>query len=181
MRLKRAIKPVEDWIVKHPALFAGFVIYSYYLTTALNFFIDFLKRGRIQTLHFWDFVSQFDALPVMWILAYTFVRLLNLREKVHEEEKRIVKQQQQLEIQGAQFQTLRAVTLTLMDKINNPVAIILMYLRRLKRKSHLSADARADYDTIRKASERISKALKEASEMEEYRVLETPFGQFLDM
>lgn len=65
MWLKRVIKPVENWIVKHPALFAGFIIYSYYLTTTLKFFVDFLKRGRIQTLGFWDFVSQFDALPVM--------------------------------------------------------------------------------------------------------------------
>ncbi|MFQ5800036.1 MAG: hypothetical protein ACE5H0_15270 [Bacteroidota bacterium] len=181
MRLTRIFHPIQGWIVRNPALFSGLIIYGYYLATSLDFLSNFFRGGGAQMLDVWDYVSQFDALPVMWLLAHTFVRSLNLKERMHEEEKKVLEQKRRLEIQATQLQTVREVTLTLMDKINNPVAIIIMYLRRLKKKLRGGSDAQSDYEMIRKAAVQISSTLKEVSATDEYKVLETPYGRVLDI
>ena len=116
----------------------------------------------------------------MWLLAYTFVRLLNLRERAHAQEKKTLKQERQLEIQQTQIQTLQEVTFTLMDRINNPVAIIVMYVRRLLKKIRRHSEIRKDLEAIRQAAKRISRTLEEIAATEEYKVLELSYGRILD-
>jgi len=128
------VHSVRDWIVDHPALFSGLIIYAYYVLSSVNFLIAYFKAGHGRSLGLWDYISQFDALPFMWLLAYTFVQLLVFRERVHEKEKQAINQQRKMDIQATQFRTLQEVAVTLMDKINNPAAVIVMYVRRLAKK-----------------------------------------------
>ncbi len=181
MPLTRFSQSFLGWIVRHPAVFSGLVIYAYYLVTTLDFLFEMLGPEEAQELGLWDYVSQFDALTVMWLLAYTFVRSLALRERVHEEEKKVLEQRRHIEVQAAQIQALKDVTVTFMDKINNPVAIIVMYLGRLKKHLHRRSDAIADFEMIRKAADRISKTLKKVASMHEYKVVERPYGRVLDI
>ncbi len=180
MRWTKIFRPILNWVTQHPALFSGLVIYAYYLFTSTHFLLEFFGGGGPRSANTWDYVSEFDALPFMWLLAFTFVRLLRFQETLHNREKEALERQSHIEVQGAQIQTLMEVTVTLMDKINNPAAVIVMHARRLAKKVRGPADVRADLDSIRKAAFRISKILKHLSRMEEYKFLEKPYGRMVD-
>lgn len=175
------VHSVRDWVVFHPALFSGLVIYAYYVLSSVNFLIAHFKAGHGRSLGLWDYISQFDALPFMWLLAYTFVQLLVFRERVHEKEKQAINQQRKMDIQATQFRTLQEVAVTLMDKINNPAAVIVMYVRRLAKKIRRSSELYPDLEAIQKAAFRISKTLQEMSSMEEYKFLEESYRRIIEL
>lgn len=180
MRWTKIFHPIQDWITQHPALFSGFLIYGYYLFTSTHFLLDFYGGGDDDSLTFSDYVSQFDALPFLWLLAFTFVRLLRFQEKLHNREKEALERQRHVDVQGAQIRTLQEVTISLMDKINNPAAVIVMHARRLGKRVRGPAAVQADIEAIRKAAFRISKILKHLSSMEEYKFQEKPYGRMVD-
>ncbi len=181
MRWKKIFRPILNWVSQHPALFSGLLIYVYYLFTSIHFLVPQLFGGDgPQSANVWDYVSEFDALPFMWLLAFTFVRLLKFQEKLHNREKEALERQRQVEVQGAQIRTLQEVTIALMDKINNPAAVIVMHARRLGKRVRGPAAVHADLESIRKAAFRISKTLKELSSMEVYKFLEKPYGRMVD-
>ncbi len=180
MQWTKIFRPIQDWIIHHPALFSGFLIYAYYLFTSSHFLLDFYGGGEDDSLTFVDYVSEFDALPFMWLLAFALVRLLQYQEKIHEQEKKALERQRQVEVQKAQFRTLQEVTIALMDKINNPAAVIVMHARRLGKRVYRPAAVQTDIEAIRKAAFRISKILTDLSSMEEYKFLEQPYGRMVD-
>ncbi len=180
MQWKKIFRPIQNWITQHPALFSGFIIYGYYLFASSHFLLDYYGGDDNDSLTFSDYVSEFDALPFMWLLAFALVRLLSYQEKIHDQEKKALERQHQVEVQGAQIRTLQEVTIALMDKINNPAAVIVMHARRLGKRAHKPAAVQADIEAIRKAAFRISKILKHLASMEVYKFLDQPYGRMVD-
>lgn len=104
-----------------------------------------------------------------------------IREKLHKQELEAAAQQQVLERQQTQIQTLREVTLTLMDKINNPLAVIMMTFEIWQRDHRLPEEVLKNIETVRNAGLRISNSLNEVSRLNTYKTMETSFGKILDV
>lgn len=106
-----------------------------------------------------------------------FAALVDSREQ---EQLKALKHQVEVEHHRTQIETLREVTLTLMDRINNPLAIIAMTLESF-RKGALPDGFLDRINSISKETKRISEALSDAMTMNEYRTKKTSFGKVLDM
>ncbi len=104
-----------------------------------------------------------------------------LRERWRAEQLQTIEQHRLLEQQYTQLQTLREVTLTLMDKINNPLAIILMTFELWQRNHTLPEAMLKQMLNVKQAAMRISTSLQEISNVDNYRTLNTSFGKVLDV
>jgi signal transduction histidine kinase len=142
----------------------------------MEFYIKFKHR------HFGakDTFQHFDTLLWMWILSYALVKVIDLRERLHNREKSFLEQQHQIELKETQIQTLHEVIMTLKHEINNPLAIILGYTRLLK-KQVTDPDSVKRIDEIEVASQRINHALKEFSVAQVYEVNESPVGNLVEL
>lgn len=142
----------------------------------MEFYIKFKHR------HFGakDTFQHFDTLLWMWILSYAMVKVIDLRERLHNREKSFLEQQHHIELKETQIQTLHEVIMTLKHEINNPLAIILGYTRLLK-KQVIDPDSVKRIDEIEVASQRINHALKEFSVAQVYEVNESPVGNLVEL
>ncbi len=69
-----------------------------------------------------------------------------------------------------QLKTMREVVMGLQHHVNNPLAIILLYLGRLKRKFAGQIEVLSEVEQIELASKRISTALVDFSSAQQYEV-----------
>lgn len=121
---------VDGFILKHPALFSAVIIYLYYLFTTLDLF----KRVKEGIVSFSDIFTHFDSLLWIWGLSYLFVKLINLKEQRHREEKMRIEQIKQYETQIAKLKALKDFTFSLRDLIYNPLTIIMSASARIERR-----------------------------------------------
>src|SRR3972149_5523919 len=125
-RLQRTIsffRPLKDFFIKHPAVLSGYIIYAYLFISTMEFYRDFKEK---HFTHFLDYFKSFDALIWMWLLALALVKVIEYRTKVS------VKQTQ-LSIKEAELQTVHGMLRTLQHEINNPLAIVFLYLHQAER------------------------------------------------
>lgn len=174
--MKKIYISVRDFVLRYPAIIASYFIYSYYFISTMDFYIRFKNR------HFGasDALQHFDTLLWMWILAYTLVKIIELRERLHQKEREMLEKQHDIELKETQIQTLHEVIMTLKHEINNPLAIILGYIRLL-RKQVTDSDAIKKIEEIENASQRINHALKEFSAAQVYEVNDSPVGNLVEL
>jgi signal transduction histidine kinase len=98
--------------IKYPAIISGYIIYSYLFMTMIRFFI-IAKHTHITV---WDAFEIFDALPFMWLLALTLVKVIEIRTKLHESETQRALKERELQIRETQLKT--------MHDLKNPFAAI---------------------------------------------------------
>lgn len=174
--MKKIFKSVSDFVLRYPAILASYFIYGYYFISTMDFYVKFKNRHFGAT----DALKHFDTLFWMWLLAYVLVKVIELREKLHQKEKQMIEQQHDIELKETQIQTLHEVIMTLKHEINNPLAIILGYTRLL-RKQVKDEDANKKIDEIENASQRINHALKEFSAAQVYEVTKSPVGNLVEL
>ncbi len=163
MNLLRSIKELPT---KYPAVISGYIIYMYLFSVMIRLFVV----ARHSTVKLWDVVELFNALPFMWLLAMTWVKVLQMRTKLHESETQRIMKEQELQTKETQISTMQEVVLGLQHHVNNPLAIITLTLGRVRRSVLLSEDLIVHLNSIEKESKRITQALKDFSETRTYAV-----------
>ena len=172
--MKKAYVYVREFVTRYPAVLASYFIYGYYFISTLDFYVAFKKKhlGASETL------SHFDTLLWMWALAWALVRVIELRERLNSKEKENVAHQHTIQLKETQLRTLNEVVTTLKHRINNPLAIILGYVRLAKKKS-IDQDVAKKLDEIEIAAQRINTTMKEFSIVRFYQTMESPVGDFV--
>ncbi|HEY4644392.1 MAG TPA: hypothetical protein VIH68_06710 [Bacteroidota bacterium] len=174
MRLLRKVKQV---IICYPAVISGVFIYTYYMFTS----IEWYRNWKMHQVEVSGWFSQFDALVWMWLLSFAFVKVLQLREQLHVQERKQLAQKNQLREKETGLRTLRTINLTLKDLINNPLAIIYAYLRRVESRHAEVEETSSDVKIVREAAERIHNVVRELDKVKEFKVTERSFGNLVEI
>lgn len=169
--IDKFMKAIREFILRYPAILASYFIYGYYFVSTMEFYIKFKSKHFAAT----DALRHFDTLLWMWLLSYVLVKVIDLRERLHTKEREIMEHQHDIQLKETQIKTLHEVIMTLKHEINNPLAIILGYIRLLK-KGNADADSLKKLDEIETASQRINHALKEFSAAQVYEITDSPIG-----
>ncbi|HWP83075.1 MAG TPA: histidine kinase dimerization/phospho-acceptor domain-containing protein [Bacteroidota bacterium] len=154
----------KNFLSRYPALVAGLVIYLYFLITTLDFY-DHLKEAN---LGIFDYIKQFDTLLWMWLLAWVMIKILNYRTQVQEQAKAKFEQEQQLKSKQVQLAAIQEVVKKLQHDLNNPITILLAYLRRAERSAKDSPETLKNLQEATSAAQRIFNALAEFSKSRIY-------------
>jgi signal transduction histidine kinase len=172
--MKKIYIYTRDFVTRYPAVLASYFIYGYYFISTLDFYVAFKKKhlGTSETF------SHFDTLLWMWVLAWAFVRVIELREKLTAKEKENLAHQHTIQLKETQLKTLNEVVTTLKHRINNPLAIILGYVRLAKKKS-TDGDISKKLSEIEIAAQRINTTLKEFSLVRVYQTMDSPVGDLV--
>ena len=167
--MKKIYEYTRDFVTRYPAVLASYFIYGYYFISTLNFYVAFKKKhlGTSETL------SHFDTLLWMWVLAWALVRVIELRDKLTAKEKENLAHQHTIQLKETQLKTLNDVVTTLKHRINNPLAIILGYVRLAKKKS-TDDDISKKLSEIETAAQRINTTMKEFSIVRVYETIDSP-------
>ncbi len=172
--MKKIYAYARDFVTRYPAVLASYFIYGYYFISTLDFYVAFKKKhlGTSETL------SHFDTLLWMWLLAWALVRVIELREKLTTKEKENLAHQHTIQLKETQLKTLNEVVTTLKHRINNPLAIILGYVRLAKKKS-TDEDISKKLSEIEIAAQRINTTMKEFSLVRVYQTMDSAVGDLV--
>ena len=172
--MKKIYEFTRDFVTRYPAVLASYFIYGYYFISTLDFYVTFKKKhlGASETF------SHFDTLLWMWVLAWALVRVIELREQLTTKEKENLAHQHTIQIKETQLKTFNDVVTTLKHRINNPLAIILGYVR-LARKKSTDDDISKKLSEIEIAAQRINTTMKEFSLVRVYQTMDSPVGDLV--
>ena len=172
--MKKIYEFTRDFVTRYPAVLASYFIYGYYFISTLDFYVTFKKKhlGTSETF------SHFDTLLWMWVLAWALVRVIELREQLTTKEKENLAHQHTIQIKETQLKTFNDVVTTLKHRINNPLAIILGYVR-LARKKSTDDDISKKLSEIEIAAQRINTTMKEFSLVRVYKTMDSPVGDLV--
>lgn len=164
--LLQLIRSIKELPAKYPAIISGYIIYLYLFIVMIRFFVV----ARTSEVTFYDVVEMFDALPFMWLLAMMLVKVIHIQTKLHESETQRIVKEQELQLKETQIITMREVVMGLQHQINNPLAIIMLTIHKVKRSLTMPQEMSADILSIEDESKRITKALKDFSVTQNYEV-----------
>ncbi len=171
-RLRFVFAFIRDFFTRYPALLSGVILYSYLLFTILRFYL----RVRHEGLSFAAVVETFDALPFMWLLAVSLVKIIEVRSRLFESERQRLLTEQIVRQRETQLETLRQVIKSLQHHVNNPLAIISLAVSSAIRSVAGNAIATKQLELIRDSANRIDEVLTKLSETSLYEV-ETPSAE----
>ncbi len=174
--MKKIIASISAFVSSYPAILAAYFIYGYYFISTMDFYIAFKRKHLSAT----ETVAHFDTLIWMWVLAWALVWVIELRERLHRRDRESIEQQNTIKMRETQLKTLHEVVLTLKHQINNPLAIILGYVRMARKKTE-DQDLSKKLVEIETAAQRISTALKEYADMQSYQTQSSPVGDLVQL
>ncbi|HEY4611845.1 MAG TPA: histidine kinase dimerization/phospho-acceptor domain-containing protein [Bacteroidota bacterium] len=163
---------LKDFFIRNPVVLSAYIIYSYWFISTIKFWLD----EKEESLGIFDIFQRFDSLFWMWLLTVTLVKIINIRTKLHQEEKERLLQRQELEVKQMQLSTLVEIVRGLQHEVNNPLTIIMMNSSKLERQLVVQQDLREVVVTIREAAERIARTLDAFSQAKQYEVDKSPVG-----
>jgi signal transduction histidine kinase len=120
-------RSIRELPIKYPAIISGYIIYIYLFMTMIRFFV-IAKHTHVTFL---DALELFDALPFMWLLALTLVKVIEIRTKLHESETQRALKDRELQIRETQLKT--------MHDLKNPFAAIAGFAHILHEDDVISA------------------------------------------
>ena len=165
-RIRMLLQCLTNLGTKYPAVLSAYVIYSYLFISMIRLFL----KVKFRTVQAGDFFDIFSALPFMWLLAVSLVKIIETRNTLHEIEKQRLLDSQQLQMKETQLATMKEVVRGLQHHINNPLAIISLSTTRLKRAAQCNRAILESADEIEYAYKRIGSALMGFSESISYDV-----------
>ena len=152
----------------------------------MDFYIAF-KHGHLGVNGSMSFMvllgavaSHFDTVLWMWLLSWALIWAMELREKLHQHEVENLEHQKTIQVRETQLRTMREVVMTLKHQINNPLAIILGYVR-LTQKATSDPDITKKLSEIEIAAQRINTTMKELSLSKVYETTESPVGNLVQI
>ena len=174
-RIFKLFQPVKQFILRYPAVLAAYLIYGYYFISTMEFYINFRNKHFTAA----DTFGHYDTLLWMWILAYALVKVIDLREKLHQRETDLMEREHHIALKETQIKTLHEVIMTLKHEINNPLSIVLGYTRLLK-KNQNDDDTAKKLKEIENSSVRIHKVLQDFSETSFYETSPSVVGPLVE-
>jgi signal transduction histidine kinase len=174
MTFHSILSSLKDFGIRYPAVLSGYIIYSYLFVTTIDFFLEVKNPGR--GFDAFDFFKQFDSLIWMWLLALALVKVIDYRTRLHERETEELRLNNERRLQQAQLETLKEVVRGLQHEVNNPLTIIMMYLRKIERKGLDESVRHHALTVIRESAQRIAKILRRFSDAESYETTSSPVG-----
>lgn len=153
--VRRILRLMRDTAVQYPAVISGYLIYMYYFLVTM----DFYKNIKTHFLSSNEFLTHFDALLWMWLLAYALVKVIGYREKVHLHEQLLLIQEHQA--REAEWRCDRYETLTseLKTEVNEPIAIATGYVRLIQQQHHDGNGISSKLDAIDSQLRKVIKGL----------------------
>jgi signal transduction histidine kinase len=167
------LEPLVKFFARYPAVLSGYIIYLYFFFATLDFYQDVKAKAPG---HIFGYFQNFDALIWMWLLAVALVKIIEYRTKVQEHLRKELEHQQQLELKQTQLNTMHEVIRALQHDINNPLTIILAYLRRAEKAAAGSEEVQKNLTEIKIGAERIAKSLSDFAKARAYATIDSPVG-----
>lgn len=174
------------FVTRYPAILAAYFIYGYYFISTMDFYIAFkhshldgkesMSLGALAAL----VASHFDTVLWMWLLAWVLIWVIELRDKLHRHEVENFGHQKTIQLRETQLRTMHEVVMTLKHQINNPLAIILGYIRLIQ-KTTSDPDIIKKLSEIETAAQRINTTMKELSLTKIYETIESPVGNLVQI
>ncbi len=147
---------IKTFVNKYPLIIAGVVIYAYYLLTSVNFFQNHASKKS-----FIDYVLQFDSLFFMWIAIAAYMQIQKLRKETHDNTIRNFQLEKQLEIQQIHTKVVNEISALLQDNVNNPLAVISITTKEIRRKFETDAEIIRWLDRIDSSMQRIHNTIRD--------------------
>lgn len=129
--VRKLLRLLRDMAVRYPAILSAYLLYMYYLFVTLDFYKSF-KAAHFSSS---EFLTHFDALFWMWLLAFAFVKILAYREKNHLNEKLLFIQEQQASEAEWKCKRYQSLALELKTEVNEPIAIASRCVRTVRHQS----------------------------------------------
>ena len=167
--------PVRDFFIKHPAVLSGYIIYAYFFVTTMGFYKD-LKETHFKSF---NILETFDGVIWMWLLAVVLVKVIEYRNRLTSQERLRIEREKELQIKSAQVITAHQMIRTLQHEINNPLAVILLYVQRSLRKEPLSPETQQSMTEIKNSAERIAGVLHEFANAQGIETIGSPVGELI--
>jgi hypothetical protein len=145
------------FVAQYPAVLSGCIIYSYLFVSMIRLFIKVKTHGATPG----DIYDIFSALPFMWLLAVSLVKIIEFRTKLHIREK-------ELQVKNIQLTTMHEVVKGVQHQVNNPLAIISLSVDQTKRAVEHDPALLKKIESIANAANQINLALQKFSEAEHY-------------
>ncbi len=166
-------EPLVNFFIRYPAVLSGYIIYLYLFLATLDFYRDVKEKTAH---HIVDYFQNFDALIWMWLLAWALVKVIDYRTSVQTHQKKELEHQQEMKIKQTQLETMHEVIRALQHDINNPLTIILAYLRRAEKAAAHSPEILENLAEVKSGAERIAKSLSDFAKARAYSTIESPVG-----
>lgn len=152
---------------KYPVVIIALIIYIYYLLTSLNLFENYKEKKT-----FIDYLMQFDSLIFLWLAAAAYLQLKKIKtEHLNETVKRL-EIEKQLEIQKIHAKVVSEITALLQDTVNNPLAVISLTTREIRRKFEADSEIISWLDRIDSAMKKIHKTITDIQLYETQKLIE---------
>jgi hypothetical protein len=157
---------IKEFFVKYPAVLSGYIIYSYLFVSIVRLFL----KVKFADATLSDAYDIFSALPFMWLLAVSLVKVIEYRTKLHESETLWATKERELRLKEAKLQTMHEVVKGLQHQVNNPLAVITLLIGRTKRTLKDNPGAIRDIESIEEYANNITQALKDFTAAQQYEV-----------
>jgi hypothetical protein len=153
-----------EFFARYPAVLSGYIIYCYLFISIMRLFY----RVKHQGASFSDAYDIFSALPFMWFLAVSLVKVIEYRTKLHQTETQRLAHEKELQLKDTQLKTMHEVVKGLQHQINNPLAIIALLINKTKKSLKDNQDALRNIDSIEQSANSIAHALEDFKRAELY-------------
>ena len=85
---------LTEFFARYPAVLSGYIIYCYLFISIMRLFYKVKHQGATIT----DAYDIFSALPFMWFLAVSLVKVIEYRTKLHQNETQQLAREKELQM-----------------------------------------------------------------------------------
>ncbi|MCX7983375.1 MAG: hypothetical protein N3A63_00500 [Bacteroidetes bacterium] len=151
---------IREYCIRYPAVLSGIIIYLYLFFAIVRYLVKF-HSGNASLL---DGIETFDALPFLWLLAYSMIKIIELRHQYLESENKRLLTEKEILTKETQLKTLHDVARAFHHRINTPLTIINFELGFIKKKHPLDSSLQKNIESIEDAINEIKAAILEFAE-----------------
>ncbi len=155
---------LTEFFARYPAVLSGYIIYCYLFISIMRLFYKVKHQGATIT----DAYDIFSALPFMWFLAVSLVKVIEYRTKLHQNETQQLAREKELQMKDTQLKTMHEVVKGLQHQINNPLAIIALLINKTKKSVKDNQEAVKNIESIEHSANSIAQALEDFKRAERY-------------
>jgi signal transduction histidine kinase len=163
--MKALWKKILNFVQEYPVIVAALVIYGYYLLTSIDLFSHKQKESFV------DYFIRFDSLFFLWIAAAAWMQVMRLKKARHEDEKRRLELERTFDRQQIHEQIVQDITELLQDNVNNPLAIISVTSREIRKRFEADDDIIRWLDRIDGSIHRIHNTIRDLQTWETGKIL----------
>lgn len=161
------LSKIKKIFEKYPVVVAALIIYFYYLLTSYDFFANFKEKQS-----FLDYVLQFDSLIFLWLAIAAYFQLRKYKQDHFNEAIKRLEIEKHLEVQKIHAKVINEITELLQDSVNNPLAVISLGTKEIRKKFEADPEIIAWLDRIDSAMKRIHNTIRDIQLYETQKLLE---------